>query len=221
MASKNVVIRDVNYNGVPYVDVPIQNSQEVAHFIDTSDATLANGSQMLDGVTAYADGVLVTGTIPSKSSSDLTASGGTVTVPAGNYASQATKSVASGSAKGTTSVSGTAASVSAGTNTLTFSKTVSITPVVTAGYVSSGTAQNASVSLTANVTTKAAATITPGTTDQEIASGTYLTGKQTVAGDSNLKPSSIVAGTSIFGVQGSVQVPVIVQDSTTHGLTIS
>lgn len=31
--------------------------------IDTSDATLTSGSQMLDGVTAYADGVKITGTI--------------------------------------------------------------------------------------------------------------------------------------------------------------
>ena len=31
--------------------------------IDTSDATLTSGSQMLNGVTAYADGVKITGTI--------------------------------------------------------------------------------------------------------------------------------------------------------------
>lgn len=219
--AKDVVIRNVDYDDVPFVDIPIQGSSEVAHFIDTSDATLSSCSQMLDGVTGYANGVKVTGSIPSKSSSDITASGATVTVPAGNYASQATKSVASGSATPAASMSATGATVTPGTNTLKLSKSVSSTPQVSAGYVASGTAGSTSVELTASVPTKAAATITPGTTDQEIASGTYLTGKQTIKGDSNLVGSRIVAPYSIFGVTGTAQLPVIVQDSTTHGLSIS
>jgi len=110
-----------------------------------------------------------------------------------------------GTATAPTSISGTAATVSTGTNTLTLTKTVSVTPrITTAGYVSSGTAGNASVSLTANVTTKAAATITPGTSNQTIASGTYLTGTQTIAGDANLVGSNILSGKSIFGVAGTV-----------------
>ena len=103
------------------------------------------------------------------------------------------------------SISGTSATVSTGTNTLTLTKTVSVTPnVTTAGYISFGTAGNSSVSLTASVTTKAAATITPGTTNKTIASGTYLTGTQTIAGDSNLVGSNILSGKSIFGVAGTV-----------------
>lgn len=96
-----------------------------------------------------------------------------------NYA---TATVASGSATPASSISGTSATVSTGTNTLTLSKTVSNTPQVSAGYVSSGTAGNTNVSLTANVTTKAAATIYPSASDQSIASGTYLTGAQTIKG---------------------------------------
>lgn len=53
------------------------------------------------------------------------------------------------------------------------------------------------------VTRKAAATITPGTTDQTIASGTYLTGAQTIEGDANLKAENIAEGVSIFGIQGT------------------
>lgn len=103
-----------------------------------------------------------------------------------------------------TSISGTAATVSTGTNTLTLTKTVSVTPrVTTAGYVSAGTAGNSSVSLTANVTTKAAATITPGTSNQTIASGTYLTGIQTIAGDADLTAANIKVGANIFNVAGS------------------
>lgn len=109
----------------------------------------------------------------------------------------------SGSATPAASISGTSATVSTGTNTLTLSKTVSNTPQVSAGYVSSGTAGNSNVSLTASVTTKAAATITPGTTNQTIASGTYLTGNQTISGDANLVAGNIKSGTSIFGVTGT------------------
>lgn len=131
-----------------------------------------------------------------------TASGATVTIPAGYYTQQTTKAVSSGSATAPSSISGTAASVSTGTNTLTLTKTVSVTPVVSAGYVSVGTAGNASVSLTASITTKAAATYTPGTTNQTIASGTYLTGTQTILGDADLVGPNIVQGAQIFGING-------------------
>ena len=113
--------------------------------------------------------------------------------------------VANGSVTAPSTISGTTATVSTGTNTITLTKTVSVTPnVTTAGYISAGTAGNASVSLTASVTTKAAATITPTTTNQTIAAGTYLTGIQTISGDSNLVASNIISGKSIFGVNGSV-----------------
>lgn len=219
--AKDIVIRDVEYTAVPMVDVPLASGQGKAEFYDTSDATLNNANQMLDGVTSYSNGVKYTGNIPTKTASNLSASGATVTVPSGYYASQATKSVDNGSATAPASISGTSATVSTGTNTLTLSKTVSVTPTVSAGYVASGTAGNSSVSLTASVTTKAAATITPTTSNQEIAAGTYLTGKQTIAGDSNLVASKIVYPNSIFGVQGSAKLPVISQDATTKVLSIS
>ena len=111
--------------------------------------------------------------------------------------------VANGSATNSGTASATSATLTTGNNTITLSKAVSITPSVTAGYISSGTAGNVTVQLTATVTTKAAATITPGASNQTIAAGTYLTGTQTIAGDADLIAKNIKTGVNIFGVAGN------------------
>ena len=85
----------------------------------------------------------------ARTSSDLTASGATVTVPAGLYASQATKTIASGSAATpATSITAnpTISVSSSGLITATTSATKSVTPTVSAGYVSNGTAGTITVS---------------------------------------------------------------------------
>ena len=106
--------------------------------------------------------------------------------------------VANGTVTAPASISGSSATVSTGTNTLTLTKTVSVTPSVsTAGYVSSGTAGNSSVSLTASVTTKAAATYHPSTSDQTVSASQYLTGAQTIkAVTHNLDATKILSGTT-------------------------
>ena len=50
---------------------------------------------------------------------------------------------------------------------------------------------------------KGATTYTPSTSNQTIAAGTYLTGIQTIAGDSDLVASNIKSGVNIFGVTGT------------------
>ena len=85
----NVVINGITYSDVPSIQIPKQGSG-TAEFYDTSDATLDSGAKMLDGVTAYANGTKYTGTIEAKTSSDLSASGATVTAPAGYYAREVT-----------------------------------------------------------------------------------------------------------------------------------
>ena len=108
--------------------------------------------------------------------------------------------VANGSATGPSSLSGTSATVSTGTNTLTLTKTgITTTPTVSAGYVSSATASTATVTLTASVTTKAAATYYPSTSDQTISASQYLTGAQTIKAVtvSGLDASKILSGTTV------------------------
>lgn len=165
---------------------------------DTSDAT-ATAGDILSGKTAYVAAGKVTGTIASKSSSNLTASGATVTVPAGYYPSQASKSVATAT-QATPSITVSSAGL------ITAKSTQS------AGYVSSGTK-----SATKQLTTQGAQTITPGTSNKTIASGRYLTGTQTIKGDANLVAANIKKGVSIFGVAGSNEGEDIVQKVISEG----
>lgn len=218
--AQNVIINGVTYQNVPEVDIPLSGGG-TAEFYDTTDATLASGGEMLSGKTAYANGTKYTGTIATKTGTDLSASGDTVTVPAGYYASSATKAVAGGTATPQASISATSATLSTGTNTITLSKSVSNTPVVSAGYIASGTAGSSSVSLTASVTTKAAATYTPSTSAQTIAAGTYLTGAQTIAGDADLVAGNIKQGVTIFNVTGTLSEVSVTQDAGTKVLSIS
>lgn len=150
-------------------------------FYDPQDMT-ATAGEVASGSTFITSTGPETGTATRRTSADLSASGDTVTAPAGYYANAATYPMEYGSATAPATISGSSASVSTGTNTITLSKTISVTPTVSAGYVSSGTAGNSAVSLTGSVTTKGATTYPASTSDQTIASGTYLTGTQTIKG---------------------------------------
>ena len=174
-------------------------------WMDTTDKTAANAN-MLSGITALKnDGTTATGNIATKTSSDMTVSGATVTAPAGYYEQDASKSVASGSATTpTTSITANptiSVNSSTGVVTATTSASQSITPTVSAGYVSSGTAGTVSVSgsNTEQLTVQAAQTIHPSTSDQTIASGKYLTGAQTIAAvtTTNLSAENIVSGVTV------------------------
>ncbi len=144
-------------------------------------ADLLAGKQLVDQY-----GNPLTGTMPQRSAADLTASGAAVTVPAGYYPSQVSKSVATAThPKPTISRSG---------------GTITAKHVQSAGYTSGGTTTE-----TLSIPTQAAKTVTPTTYAQTaVSSGRLTTGAVTVAGDANLKAENIKSGVSIFGIMGSL-----------------
>lgn len=159
-------------------------------YVDLSSDTVT-ADKMLSPYTAHdANGEIITGTIPTKTSSNISVSGPTVTVPSGYYSGSYTKVVANAN-QATPSISVNSSGL------ITASSTQS------EGYVAAGT-----TSATKQLRTKAAATITPSTTDQTISSGKYLTGTQTIKGDANLVAENIKAGVSIFGVTGTSSEPI-------------
>ena len=114
--------------------------REITAVVLSSDTVTAN--VMLSGYTAHnASGTAITGNIATKTSSDLSASGDTVTVPAGYYASNATKAVSAGTA-GTPSASKGAVS----------NHSIAVTPSVTntSGYITGSTITGTAVSVSAS-----------------------------------------------------------------------
>lgn len=126
--------------------------------LDTSDAT-ATSDDILSGETAYAKGEKIVGTIPTKTTNDLTVSGATVTVPSGYYATQTTKAVATAT-QATPSVS------------ISTSGLITATAIQSAGYVSTGTKSG-----TKQLTTQASKTVTPTkSTQTAVEANVYTTG---------------------------------------------
>ena len=115
-----------------------------------TSVTPTESSQTIGGANYMMEGAVTVNAIPSnyvgsgitqRTSSDLSASGATVTAPSGYYASSATKTIASGTEGTPTVTKGTVSNHS-----------ISVTPSVTntAGYISGGTHNGTAVSVSAS-----------------------------------------------------------------------
>ena len=132
---------------------------------NTNDASLQSGAQMLEGVTAYAKGQKITGTIPTKTESNLTATENIVNVPAGYYASACTKEVATADLPKPEATVDEAGLVSVVSN------------LTSGGFLSAGQKTN-----TLQLPVQAAKTVTPNSTEQvAVAAHKYTTGAVKVA----------------------------------------
>ena len=178
--SQSISLWGAQYSNVPAVELP-KTGGGTATFTDTSSTT-ATADKIVEGYGAYSsEGEWMVGSISTKTSSNLTVSGDTVTAPAGYYASSASKSVAAGSVKLPSTIMGQFANVSVASGYVTLSKSISAKPTVTTeGYVTDGTLSAANITLIAEMTTKEATTLYPSGTDQTISSGQYLSGTQTI-----------------------------------------
>ena len=190
--------------------------------MDVTSDTAAVGN-MLNGTTATKnDGTKITGNITNKSSSDLTASGSVVTAPAGYYATSATKSITAGSAfppAVTITKAPTIGVNASGVVTASYNGSSSITPTVTSGYITQGTAGTISTTGTSTyqLTSQAAATYYPSTADQTIASQRWLVGNQTIKSvtTTNLTAENIAEGV-VVKVGDSANASRITQITGTH-----
>lgn len=173
------------------------NNQEKSHTPTEVTTILGpdSGYTGLGTVTIYGITPTYVGSgITRRDGTDLTNNGPTVTVPAGYYSSQQTKSVGEGS------VTGPSITFNSNTGVITASATV------TAGYVSTS-----SPSATLGLTVQPAQMITPSTATQYIEGGKFLTGRQTIApipsnyrdtSDATASAADIVAGETAYIATG-------------------
>lgn len=153
----NYLIKDTTLTGLA------DNIRRIKNITSTMSAT---------DMVEYLNGITV------RTSSNLSASGATVTVPAGYYRSQASKSVATAT-QATPSISVSAAGL------------ITASATQTAGYVAAGTKSG-----TQQLTTQAAKTVTPSDSEQTaVAAGVYTTGAVKVAA----MPSVARANTTLTG----------------------
>lgn len=199
--SSQTIEPDTGYDGLSSVQIDAIDTQTKSATPSESAQTITPDSgKYLTSVSVGAVSSTYVGSgIDRNDSTDLTASGATVSVPAGYYEEAASKSVASGSATtpATTITANPSISVDAnGLITATASASKSVTPSVSAGYVSAGTAGTVSVSgsNTSQLDTQAAVTVTPSTTQQTVGgAGKYMLGAITV----EAMPSGALSNPSI------------------------
>lgn len=138
----NIIITDVTQGGTPTLQTKTKTytPTESAQTESVSADAGYDGIDTVDVTVNAISSTYVGSGVARNDSTDLTASGATVTAPAGYYASAASKSVASGTEGTPTAAKGTVSN-----------HAVTVTPSVTntAGYISGGTKTGTGVQVTA------------------------------------------------------------------------
>lgn len=177
---------------------------------DVSQVT-ANAANVLAGTYIVTNQGRIQGTMKNNGNvaGTISTKDGSYTIPTGYHSGSGTvkisdtekaKIIPANIKKGVT-ILGQTGTCEAGTTT---SGTDTTDATASASDIRSGkTAYVNGRKLTGTIPNQAAQTITPGTTDKTIASGKYLSGTQTIKGDSKLVASNIKSGISIFGVTGT------------------
>ena len=218
--AKNVKIRDVTYESVPNVEIPLADGSGTAKFVDTGSGD-AVASDIRAGKKAWADGSEVTGSVPEKGVDDVSVNGKNVIIPAGIYDDPVTKSIGDGTVTPGATVAGTVLG-----DTVTDYE-VSVTPsaAVSAGYVS-GDKSGAEIKKYVQVEEKQA---TPSTAVQDVtpSSGKLLKKVRVAAVDvsATATEDNVPTGITFFSNSltrktGRAKFPSITQDELTKVLTI-
>lgn len=157
----DTITADSGYDGLSSVGITVNAIQTETKSATPSESaqtiTPSSGKYLTEVSVGAISSTYVGSGITQRSSSDLTASGATVTVPSGYYSSQASKSVASGTAGTPTATKGTVSNHS-----------ISVTPSVTntTGYITGSTKTGTAVTVSASELVSGSQTITEnGTTD--------------------------------------------------------
>lgn len=233
-------INSKTYEAVPSVKIQgITDSTGTYDDLDfywTGDATISAASQLLTGIKAYGPNGVITGNIPSKSSSDLTVSGATVTAPAGYYASAASKSVASGSVTPVATINTSSYLDSTSSYTFTVTPSATLTEgyitaagagTVVTGHIKAGTASapltitdtsNALTGSSTDGTPKITTSITPSVTAGWITSvATSGTGDKYIKKGTVTLSAQRTGGTALVDSSGTYTVIIGASGTTTAG----
>lgn len=213
--AQNVTILGASYSDVPAVTLP-KTGGGTASFTDVTPTTITSDSDVANGMIYFrADGSQHTGTnsgstpnLQTKSKTYTPSTSQqleTITADAGydglDEVSITVNAMPTGSAMPPVSIEGLYATASgdSSTQTLTLSQAVNVKPIVSAGYISSGTQRSTNVSLTAGMAVKDATYYHPSTSNQVITSLTYLNGNQTFRAvtTSNLTAENIKNGVTV------------------------
>lgn len=175
-------IRAKNGSSATYTPAEMVQAIQDLQIPDVSDLDATAADILYPKKAFTADGE-TEGTIQTKSASDVTVSGDTVSSPAGYYPNAVSKSVQSGSATTPATIIPANPTISVnnstGLVTASVNETQAITPTISEGYVSAGTSGHvrASGSATSQLPTQSAATITPTQSQQTaVVAGKFTTG---------------------------------------------